>query len=197
MSLMTQDPQSERELVERCRSGADPDHGAFRRLYERYAPEALRLLERLLGERQAAEDALQETFVRLHRGLGAVDLDRPLRPYVLRIARNAGIEALRRRERQKKLAGPLGDEELPAPDGGAAPAEAREAAALIEAALERLGPEHRAAVVLRYTHGLKLEEMGRALGCTERTARNRLRAAAVLLERELRRLGLGEGEVAS
>jgi RNA polymerase sigma factor (sigma-70 family) len=61
---------------------------------------------------------------------------------------------------------------------------------LVQEALSALSPEHRSVVVLRYTHGLKLREIADALSCTTRTARNRLRAAAVLLERELRRRGV-------
>ena len=180
-------------LVARCRGdGPDhaPDHAAFRALYERHVDEVLRFLRRLLGAPDAVEDAAQETFVRLHRGLrGDFDPARAVRPYVLGIARNVAIEAFRRRE---KLALPA----LPRPDARSAgdAALARERSALVQDALSALSPEHRAVVVLRYTHELSQDDVASALGCTTRTVRNRLRAAAVLFERELRRRGVLPGD---
>ena len=59
-----------------------------------------------------------------------------------------------------------------------------------------LPPEHRTVLVLRHTHGLKLREVADALSCTPRTGRNRLRAAAILLQGELERRGILGEEVA-
>jgi RNA polymerase sigma-70 factor (ECF subfamily) len=163
-------------------------------LYELHSVEVLRFLRRMLGDASEAEDAAQETFVRLHRALDRLDPDRPTRPYVLKIARNVAIAALRRRRRQKKLNG-LSPEFSPAT---ADTAERRETSALIHDALAALSPQHRSVVVLRHAHGLKLKDVAAALSCTPRTARNRLRAAAVLFERELNRRGvLGESKEGS
>ncbi len=187
MSVMTEVP--EQELVARCLEGS-PDHAAFALLYARFAPEVYRFLRRLIGDATEAEDALQETFIRLHRALGRFDRSLPLRPYVLGIARNAAIEALRRGERLRKLQGKGHEPEPHSAEDDAARAERR---ALVRDALATLPAEHRTVVVLRHTHGLKLREVAEALSCTPRTARNRLRAAAVLLQRELERRGvLGE-----
>lgn len=185
-------PLTDAEVVARLRAGEDGRGGpAFRCLYERHAGEVLRFLARVLGGGAGADDALQEIFVRLHRALPErFDPSRPLRPYLLRIARNVAIEALRRRAK-RDVVGALPDD-LPdeAAREGVAAAQAREREALVAEALGALAPEHRAAVVLRHTHGLKVQEVADALGCSERTARNRLRTAAVLLERELRRRGV-------
>lgn len=185
MRLMT--GPTERELIERCASGRDPDHAAFKQLYDRLAPEVLRLLARLLGDRAAAEDALQETFVRLHAAIGRLDPARPARPYVLRIARNVAIEALRRTRREHA---PLdGDGPATRDDDALGRDETRDQVAR---ALQVLSPDLRAALLLRHGHGLRLDEVASALGVTTRTVQNRLRAAAVLLARELERRGLGE-----
>src|SRR4051812_8473228 len=79
---------TEDEALERCRRGEDGDHAGFRVLYERHRPEIERFLARLLGDRHQVEDALQDTFVRLHRALKGHERGRPLRPYVFAIARN-------------------------------------------------------------------------------------------------------------
>jgi RNA polymerase sigma-70 factor (ECF subfamily) len=188
---------TEREAIARCRSGGDDaSHTAFRLIYEAYAPEVFRFLRRILGDRQVAEDTVQETFLRLHKGLKGYDLERPLRPYVLQVARNAAIDLLRTRHRRSR---PEALEEEPA----SPPLEVVEAATraetklVLEAALAALAPEHRAILVLRYMNGLKLEDIADAAACTVRTTRNRLRAAAVLLERELKRRGVVSLEVLS
>lgn len=179
----------ERELIARSREG-DPE--AFRALYERHAPEVLRFLARLLDDREAALDALQEAFVRAFGALPGFEPERPLRPWLLAIARNAALDGLRRRARRdarEVWAG--GPDPAPCAREGA---ERRETRALVQEALAALSQEHREVVLLRLAHGLRLEEVAAALEVTERTVRNRLRAAAVLLEGELRRRGLDPRE---
>jgi RNA polymerase sigma-70 factor (ECF subfamily) len=179
--LGVMDELTDEEAVARCRA-ADPDHGAFRVLYERHAPVVLAFLEQILADATTAEDALQETFIRLHRGLDGYDPTRPLVPYVLRIARNVAIDMLRARKPLQRLEAKHAPAETPA--------EKREMAEEVQRALDALAPEHRAVLVLRLGHGFKLEAIADALSCSERTARNRLRAGSVLLERELRRRGI-------
>jgi RNA polymerase sigma-70 factor (ECF subfamily) len=165
---------------------------SFRAIFDAHAREVYRFLRRLLDDHETAEDALQETFVRLHRALPTVDKDRPLAPFVLQIARNVAIDIVRARQKKPKSVG-LEPDAVLAPDAtGTA-----EKTELVNAALAALSPEHRAVVVLRHMHGLKLDDVASALGCTVRTAYNRLRAASVLLARELERRGLASGEVRS
>lgn len=182
---------SERELVIRTRLAGDGAEDAFRALYERHAPETLRFLRRMLGDLQAAEDALQETFVRVHRGLEGFDPERPLRPWLLTIARRSAIEALRRRARREPPISSLGSGLDPAVGAERSPAEQDETRGAVLAAVGELSPEHREVVLLRLVHGLLLEEVASAVEVTERTVRNRLKDAAVLLEQALRRRGLG------
>lgn len=183
MGVMTE--VAEGELIARCLR-SDPD--AFRLVYERFAPEVYRFVRRLLPDVDAAEDALQETFIRLHGALAQFDASRALRPYVFGIARNVAIAALRRGDRVRKLEGKgSGPRERPAVPEQAA---SKEREGLVREALAALEAEHRAVLTLRFTHGLKLREIAEALSCTTRTVRNRLRAAGVLLERELRCRGV-------
>jgi len=149
------------------------------------APDVFRFLERLLGDPQAAEEALQDTFVRLHRGLDGYD----------GVAAAGSVPVPHRAQRRDRRA--PGAKALEGGARGAAlhastfeSVARRERAAAVEQALEALAPEHRAVIVFRLVQGLKLEEIAEALSCTTRTARNRLRAGSVLLERELRRRGV-------
>jgi RNA polymerase sigma-70 factor (ECF subfamily) len=170
--------QGEAEALARCSRGEDgPGHEAFRVLYDGHRGEIEAFLRGLIGERSSVDDALQDTFVRLHRSLKGYDTTRPLRPYVLAIARNVAMDVLRTRAKLKPLQ-PRDEESLRAPASGE-----REAA--VAEALEALEAQHRSLILMRWVHELKQEEIAVALGCTARTVRNKLRTASALFEREL------------
>jgi RNA polymerase sigma-70 factor, ECF subfamily len=102
------DPRTDEILFETYRRG---DLTAFRALVERYHDELLRFLIRLMGDRQAAEDAFQETFVQVHLSADSFDTERRFRPWVFTIAANKGRDSLRRKGRRQAL-------DLSAPIGG-------------------------------------------------------------------------------
>ncbi len=172
----------EEALALSCRGADGPDHAAFRVLYERLRPEVEAFLRRVIGERASVEDALQDTFVRLYRSLPSFDRSRPLRPYLLAIARNVAMDTLRTRGKLKLLA--------PAAEARAVAPGADEKAAPVAEALEALEAQHRSLILMRWVHELKQDEIATALGCTERTVRNRLKTASALFERELVRRGV-------
>jgi RNA polymerase sigma-70 factor (ECF subfamily) len=165
------------------------DGEAFGALYDRHAGDVQRVVLGLrlgLG-REEVEDAVQETFLRALRDLGRYDPARPLRGWVLGIARNVAVDRCRRAD--VRAATPLDDAAL-ASGGPAGDEEASrvERAALVGRALAALEPEQRAALALRHVDGVTMEELALALDCSVPTARARLRAAAHLLAAALRRL---------
>lgn len=165
---------------------ADPREG-LRLLYLEHGPAVLRLLTRLVGDAAAAEDALQETFLRVN--VDELDPARSPLPYLLRIARNLGIAALRRRAVRAQLrVGPAHTSE-----GPAAAAQRGEARERIQQALASLAPGLRAALLLRHDQKLSMKDLATALGVSERTARTRLRDASVSLARALRERGVFVG----
>lgn len=186
---------TEREAVLRCQGG-DPGHVAFRFLYDAFSPEVFGFLRNILREREAAEDALQETFMRLHKGLSGFDATRPLRPYVLQVARNVAIDVLRARKKKPRPAAFADEDQLPPEEarvfGDANSSECRE---VVAEALAALGPEPRTLLALRFIQGLSYEEIAREERVTPRTICNRLRAAVALLGRELVRRGAHNLEV--
>lgn len=194
-TLATMSEPSDREALERCRRGTPDDaRAAFREVYERHLEDVYRFAHRILGDAHAAEDAVQETFVRLHRALATVDSTRPLRPFVLTIAKNVAVDALRARAKRPKNLPEVEAKEPSVVDKDAGSGERHEA---VRNALAALAPEHRTILVLRHVEGLKLEAIADGASCTVRTARNRLRAAGALFGRELKRRGLLPGEVLS
>ncbi|HZU97787.1 MAG TPA: sigma factor-like helix-turn-helix DNA-binding protein, partial [Planctomycetota bacterium] len=92
------------------------------------------------------------------------------------------MDTLRTRAKLKLLA-PGDEERAVARVGGVEPSPVAEA-------LEALEAQHRSLLLMRWVHELKQEEIALALGCTERTVRNRLKTASALFERELVRRGV-------
>jgi RNA polymerase sigma-70 factor (ECF subfamily) len=179
------DPQpvvDEAPLVRQARAG---DHDAFRVLYERYAPALLGLLASRLGDRDGAEDALQETFAKAYRALGVFDDARPFGPWIAAIAENVAIDHLRRRGRTARPA-EIRDDALVTPAEQVQVASRREGEEIVRAALAGLPPEARAVLLLRYQRGLTQRDAADALGVSLRTVQTRegeaLARLAVLLE---------------
>jgi RNA polymerase sigma-70 factor (ECF subfamily) len=141
----------------------------------------------MTGDRAVAEELAQDTFVKAHRHLSAFDTTRRLSSWLFRIAHNTALDALRRaRPRVVPIdeSGSYAAPELaadPAPD----PVEREALGKAIGAAMARLRPEFRAAVVLRYEDGLSFEEIGHVLGVPEATARSHVHRARKELSRYL------------
>lgn len=172
------------ELMARV-SGGDQD--AFAALFERYRRPVFAYLARLAGDRQLAEDLLQETFLRVYRERESY---RPLgqfRAWLFTIARRLIID----HARSQRLVSELDAEtlELAATDE---PTEGRaEARALLdrlERALDALPPAHREVVLLSRFAGLDANAIAGLTGSTPGAVR-------VALHRALHRLraALGEG----
>src|ERR1700737_1773489 len=87
--------QTDDSLVARTRAG---DEAAFEAIYDRYARGVLAFCVHMLGRREAAEDALQLTFVSAYRALRTGDSNISLRPWLYTIARNRCLSELRTRQ---------------------------------------------------------------------------------------------------
>jgi RNA polymerase sigma factor (sigma-70 family) len=129
----------------------------FERFYEEHRSEVLRLLRKRLGA-ERAEDAFQETFLRALRAYGRLDHGEHLRAWVLTIAHNVALDALRRERPTEELS------ETPSSD-------ARPAYAELADLTDGLARKERAAVVLRYGYDLSYEQIAQALGSSPDAAR--------------------------
>lgn len=89
------DAMDEERIIERCRAG---DLGAYRQIYDRYGQPLLRTAARLLGRPQEAEDAVQETFLKLFRGIHGFRRGARFSTYLFQILHNTCIDILRRRK---------------------------------------------------------------------------------------------------
>jgi len=145
-----------KQLVGRCLAG---DQGAMLQLVERYRGQVFGLCYRMLGQRQDAEDAAQETFVRVLKNLHRWDQARQFEPWLLAIAGNRCRTALSGRKR-RPVAEPsvewVADD---APDQRAAQQLAEE----VHLALSAVRPEYRQAFVLFHDRELSYAEIAVAM----------------------------------
>ena len=166
---------------------------AFEQIVRRYQRPIISLISRMTGDRALAEDLAQETFVKAFRSLAAFDTTRRLSSWLFRIAHNTAIDAMRRARPPQvpfETVSTAGD----APDEPPDPVERQELGHALEAALDALRPDQRAAIVLRYENGLSFDEIGTILGVPEVTARSHVHRARKEMARLLTASGWAPAE---
>jgi RNA polymerase sigma-70 factor, ECF subfamily len=159
----------------------------------RYQRPIISLIVRMTGDRALAEDLAQETFVKAFRSLAAFDTTRRLSSWLFRIAHNTAIDALRR-SRPPQVPIETVVSAADAPDEPPDPVERQELGHALDAALDELRPDQRAAIVLRYENGLSFDEIGTILGVPEVTARSHVHRARKELARLLTASGWAPAE---
>jgi RNA polymerase sigma-70 factor, ECF subfamily len=166
---------------------------AFEQIVRRYQRPIIGLISRMTGDRALAEDLAQETFVKAFHSLAAFDTTRRLSSWLFRIAHNTAIDAMRRARPPQvpiETVPTAGD----APDEPPDPVERQELGQALEAALDALWADQRAAIVLRYENGLSFDEIGTILGVPEVTARSHVHRARKELARLLTASGWAPAE---
>jgi len=83
----------EHALIEKC---CDGDRAAYRELYDRYAGELLAIAMRYMKTKQAAEDVLQESFIKVFKNLAYFDKRAALKTWLTRIVINTALNMLRK-----------------------------------------------------------------------------------------------------
>jgi RNA polymerase sigma-70 factor (ECF subfamily) len=172
-------PLDEAALIERSRAG---DLDAFNTLVAAYQDQVYNLCFRMLGSQQAAEDVTQETFISAYKNVHTMR-GPSLKSWLLRIASNASIDELRRRQRhpQVSIDAPRDDGEndvvfelqdsAPGPEQETLSLELRRA---LEFELGRLPDDQRLAVVLCDIEGLSYEEIASVMGSSVGTVKSRI-----------------------
>jgi RNA polymerase sigma factor (sigma-70 family) len=158
---------------------------SFAAVAERRRPEILAYLVRMLGNRDDAEDACQETFLRAHAAFGRLDGQANVRAWLYRIATNTAFNAVRGRARRTRPLTATDPDTLPAAPAGAGSGDL----AAVARAVDALPPRQRAALVLRCFHDLAYAEIAASVGGTAEAARANVYQAVKKL-----RAALGGGE---
>ena len=169
------DPE-ERDLLRHLQEGGREGLG---RLVDRYGEGLMQYLNSILRNREAAEDAFQDTWVLVARKIHRCDADRPFGPWLFRVARNRAYDRLRGGRRRSFFG--LEEHTLrtrPAP--GTAPSAALDRLAAAEIAarlLPRLDADYREMIHLRFYRECSYEEIAEICGIPLGTVKSRLRRA--------------------
>lgn len=173
---------SDDRLAQRAVKG---DERAFAAIFRRYQQSLYRFCLAIVGNPEDAQDALQNTMVKVLRALPGEERKIELKPWLYRIAHNESIELLRHRRDARQL-----DTELPAPGSGLAEeAASRERLRRLISDLDELPERQRGALVMRELSGLDFAEIGAALGTSPAVARQTLYEARL----SLRQMDEGRG----
>ena len=173
------------------------DDEAFTNLVEAFQTPVYNLCYRMLGEAAAAEDAAQETFLKVYQNLGRYDRERSFPTWLLSIAAHHCIDKLRRRrftsisiDKDEEGQTELPDRSAPDPE---TETERKQEKDRLHCLLQSLDPTDRAAVVMRYWNDCSEEEIARTLHLTVPAVKSRLhrarRALASLWQAEAARNG--------
>ncbi|MGA9347681.1 MAG: sigma-70 family RNA polymerase sigma factor [Anaerolineae bacterium] len=193
----------EKEAIARLKRG---DIGGLEALVRQYQVQAVRTAYLIIRDRALAEDIVQAAFLRAYERIGQFDAGRSFGPWFLRSVVNDTVKAAARRERQVSLeASPEGEgaslaDLLADPSSGPnGLMEAVELRQTVWAALGKLPPAQRAAIVLHYYLDLSEAEMADELAYPPGTVKWRLHTARKRLRALLRPLwpavsGSGRGE---
>jgi RNA polymerase sigma-70 factor, ECF subfamily len=166
--------------VVQAQQGSDE---AFTRIVETYQTPVYNLCYRMLGDADAAEDAAQETFLRVFQHLQRYDQKRPFATWLLSIAAHYCIDRLRRRklaifsmdEADESDAGfDLPDPASPDPEAESMKKEERDR---LHGLLRNLEPTDRAAIVMRYWDDFSEAEIAEALNLSVSAVKSRLHRA--------------------
>ena len=169
---------------------------AFGVLVERYQERLFQTIRRLGCTDEDANDFLQDTFLRAFEKLDQFQGDSSFYTWVYRIAVNLALSGYRRQRAPRAAQAQIDrviacSEDPPDESADADPTfalERSERELLVEAALNKLGPEHRAVVILKDFDGHRYEEISAILDVPVGTVRSRLHRARCELRDRLRSL---------
>ncbi len=194
--MATPETKTDAELVAQALSGSTD---AYHDLVRRFEKPILSLIVRMVRDPALAEDLAQEAFVKAFRNLRKYDPQRKLASWLFKIAHNTTLDHLRRHrvetvpleattsqgettEQWEVLAAPVEEE----PDQLA---ERSETARAVERAMERLKPQYRAILQLRFQEELAYDEIAEVMGLAMGTVKIQIHRARKRLAAELLAMG--------
>ena len=162
-------------------SAAAGDEIAFRRIIAENHDDMRRVAAHVAGDRGLAEEATQAAWLIAWKRLGNVRDEAHLRPWLVSVAANEAKRVQRKRRRRAEVEVVIDVADEP---GGIDPATGISAMDL-NAALDRLDPDDRALLAMRYVAGFDSNELAVALGISPSGTRNRLERLCKRLRQEL------------
>jgi len=187
----------DQEVVALARAGRE---AAYREILRRYERPVFSLIYRMVRDRAAAEDLAQETFIKVLNALESYRPEYKFSSWIFKIANNAAIDHLRRREVDTlsldgapgaRTAEEVDATSLQATDRRPTPLaalESRELGSAIERAIAKLRPEYRTCILLRHVEGRAYEEIAAALDLPLGTVKTYIHRARIELRESLAHL---------
>ena len=178
----------ERDLESVIESARGDDAEALGEIYRRYVRRVFGLCRYMLGSRESAEDATSEVFLKLQRLIESYDGSIPFPKWLLRVAGNQCIDALRRRKRGQQVIVEVEDGAAVIEAAGSEPSPlsavlSAEERAQVRDAIAGLPENCRLPLVLRYYSELSYDEIAQQLGLQ----RNHVATLLFRAKQELRR----------
>jgi RNA polymerase sigma-70 factor (ECF subfamily) len=179
-------------LVRRCQDG---DLNLYELLVNRHRQKVYNVVYGIVHNAEDANDLCQETFVKAWQSLRRFKAESAFYTWLYRIATNLGIDHQRKKARRGVVGfdDAIKTDEDPVAETLASKevtprkkVERMELRAAIEAAIQKLSPEHRAVFVLREYEGLDYKEIAESVGCSLGTVMSRLHYARKHLQKMLK-----------
>jgi RNA polymerase sigma-70 factor, ECF subfamily len=192
--------RTDEQLLQSYREG---DTAAFRTLISRHQEDLLRFLVRLTGDRQAAEDVFQETFLQVHISADTFDATRRFKPWLFTIAANKARDMLRKRVRRQEvdLSAPLKRDpeggqtfidlmevRIPSPDEGL---QDQERDQLVQRAVDQMPQSLKEILLLAYFQRLSYAQIAEELDIPLGTVKSRLHSAVASFARQWQGVSTG------
>lgn len=171
--------ETEKQLLFRIKNG---ERGAQRRLYERFAGYLMAVCLRYLANREAAEDVLQDCFIKIFTAVNHFEYrgEGSLKAWMTRVVANESLSYLKRNERFS-LSDEIPDEvEEEAPDIGIVPME------LMQRLIEELPTGYRAVFNLYVFEQLSHKEIAEELGIKEKSSSSQFLRARMILAKKIK-----------
>lgn len=162
----------------------DGDTAAFTALVDRHAAACTRFATRMLGNREDAEDAVQESFLRAYRSLGRYEERQAFRTWLFQILINRCRTAAVRRQRRQRMF--LVDDNAVASASVRPSADSTDLRAELRRAIDALDPEQREAFLLKHVEQLSYDEMAAATGVGVSALKMRVKRACDRMQWMLR-----------
>ena len=164
-------------------SACDGDVDSFTELCRRYYPAMVAIAHSIIGDRDLAEDAAQQTFAKVVRKMTQLKNKRKFTAWLAAICRNVSLDLARNREMHQSTE----DLSLRATE-----THDNSISDIVKEAINRLSAPAREVIFLRYYDGMTYEQISAVLGISEQAINGRLRRAKKKMENYLRRNGFGE-----
>jgi len=185
----TPPPQEIDPLIERCLKG---DQSAWDAIVSLYWRRVFNVAYKFVGRHDEAEDLVQDIFLRLFKSLKTFDRRANFSTWLISVSRNLCIDHYRSMRREHEIVTHDVDvvalAQPSAIDSPHTMLERRDRVALLRAALDKLAPSLRTAVILRDIQELSYQEIAGRLGVPEGTVKSRINRGRTELARQIARL---------